>query len=487
MAVSYKDIDELSQKSSVAGTEKLPVSDTEYITPAQIVESCQSEEEIVRLIGGQAPFVKQPYMLAAENDEFTTSTTYYHAAIRVEPGEKYIITNHQDQSASTVYTRYAFATSASYSSGGDVPVVSGTHVVVMTAGASDVVTIPSGCNFLLVNYTETSNYTYDVVKCGENFKNETVYDYIKMTPTSTTSNSYFTPGGSISSNNNLALRKYSVTGGGLYAFSGRLVSGYAMFFVAWANSNDEVICIEPWKGSAFTSETTTIALQNIIAPPGAAYAYCNVQSSNNSALAIAVFFERQVVEGQKIKDYESTLLACLGYQELPYSISSSGTGKFGTNDTYWHAAFPVVPGEKYVITNTQTQDATWTRYAFVTSLSYESGGDIPFVTGTTDVAIALNASATVIIPDGCSYLLVSQTYATYAPISVRRDTSIPAIPTVPTISTSISDDANSDDKTASPKAVKTYVDGKIVYCATEADYTSITTKDSGTLYLIPKT
>jgi len=36
MSVTYKDIDDLSQKSSVAGTEKLPVSDTQYITPAQI-------------------------------------------------------------------------------------------------------------------------------------------------------------------------------------------------------------------------------------------------------------------------------------------------------------------------------------------------------------------------------------------------------------------------------------------------------------------
>lgn len=36
MAVTYKDIDTLSQKASVAGTEKIPVSDTEYITPTQI-------------------------------------------------------------------------------------------------------------------------------------------------------------------------------------------------------------------------------------------------------------------------------------------------------------------------------------------------------------------------------------------------------------------------------------------------------------------
>ena len=36
MAVSYKDINQLTQKSQVAGTEKIPVSDTQYITPDQI-------------------------------------------------------------------------------------------------------------------------------------------------------------------------------------------------------------------------------------------------------------------------------------------------------------------------------------------------------------------------------------------------------------------------------------------------------------------
>ena len=36
MAVTYKDIDQLTQKPSVAGTEKIPVSDTQYITPNQI-------------------------------------------------------------------------------------------------------------------------------------------------------------------------------------------------------------------------------------------------------------------------------------------------------------------------------------------------------------------------------------------------------------------------------------------------------------------
>lgn len=36
MSVTYKDIDQLSQKPSVAGAEKIPVSDTQYLTPDQI-------------------------------------------------------------------------------------------------------------------------------------------------------------------------------------------------------------------------------------------------------------------------------------------------------------------------------------------------------------------------------------------------------------------------------------------------------------------
>ena len=37
MSVTYKNIDEYSQKASMAGTEKIPVSATEYITPNQII------------------------------------------------------------------------------------------------------------------------------------------------------------------------------------------------------------------------------------------------------------------------------------------------------------------------------------------------------------------------------------------------------------------------------------------------------------------
>lgn len=98
MAVTYKDIDQLTQKSSVAGTEKLPVSDTQYITPGQIsglsgvsVESVdngadldigdESGHSIVRFISGQVKTkyfdsaIVPKYVLLADEAEYNALAT----------------------------------------------------------------------------------------------------------------------------------------------------------------------------------------------------------------------------------------------------------------------------------------------------------------------------------------------------------------------------------------------------------------------------
>ncbi len=43
MAITYKDINDFVKKPSISGLEKLPVSDTEYITPDQIVAGVDSK------------------------------------------------------------------------------------------------------------------------------------------------------------------------------------------------------------------------------------------------------------------------------------------------------------------------------------------------------------------------------------------------------------------------------------------------------------
>lgn len=59
---------------------------------------------------------------------------------------------------------------------------------------------------------------------------------------------------------------------------------------------------------------------------------------------------------------------------------------------------------------------------------------------------------------------------------------VPAIPTVPTISTNITTDANSDVKTASPKAVKTYVDNSI--SAIPDELPSVSSSDNGKVLMV---
>ena len=75
-----------------------------------------------------------------------------HAAFKVKSGERYMITNSQASTATTTYTRYAFATSDEADSGGDIPLVDGTSVVEIPIGGAIIVTIPVGCEYLLVNF-----------------------------------------------------------------------------------------------------------------------------------------------------------------------------------------------------------------------------------------------------------------------------------------------------------------------------------------------
>lgn len=76
--------------------------------------------------------------------KFGTSTTYKHAAIPVLPGEAYELIGQFNT------MRYAFATSDSFSSGADIPLVPGTRVMQMWQINTPVhIVIPDGCLFLL--------------------------------------------------------------------------------------------------------------------------------------------------------------------------------------------------------------------------------------------------------------------------------------------------------------------------------------------------
>lgn len=90
------------------------------------------------------PFITHNYALLA-NGKFGTSTSYKHASFKVNAGERYVIKNTQNSSDATPYTRYAFTTNNVAESGGVVPVVVGTSVVVVPIGGTTLVAAPVGC------------------------------------------------------------------------------------------------------------------------------------------------------------------------------------------------------------------------------------------------------------------------------------------------------------------------------------------------------
>ena len=91
-----------------------------------------------------------------------------------------------------------------------------------------------------------------------------------------------------------------------------------------------------------------------------------------------------------------------------------------------------------------------------------ASGVVPDI--STDISSDASSDVKTASPKAVKTFVEGKGYGTYSKPSggiPASDLASGVIPTVPTISTNITTDATSDTKTASPKAVKTYVDGKI--------------------------
>lgn len=102
-----------------------------------------------------------------------------------------------------------------------------------------------------------------------------------------------------------------------------------------------------------------------------------------------------------IKDIDKALSTEVTVYPL-YKYAILATGKFGSTATYQHTAIAVHEGEQYIFRRVSGS----VRYAFATSASYSSGGDIPLVDGTSVVELLSNGEEVLLtIPEGCSHLL----------------------------------------------------------------------------------
>lgn len=90
------------------------------------------------------------------NGTFGT-TSSRHGILAVSVGEIFIITNNH---SSANNMRYAFATESTSVQGENIPLVSGTSVVLINHGESDLIFIPEGCSYLLFNENAEGGTTY---------------------------------------------------------------------------------------------------------------------------------------------------------------------------------------------------------------------------------------------------------------------------------------------------------------------------------------
>lgn len=79
---TYKDINLLTQKATMAGTEKLPVSDTEFITPDQITESLKAQlnggdGEIKKDYSWSPGYVASPTIISSSLSQFCQPVLFH--------------------------------------------------------------------------------------------------------------------------------------------------------------------------------------------------------------------------------------------------------------------------------------------------------------------------------------------------------------------------------------------------------------------------
>lgn len=97
MAVTYKDISLLTQKASVAGTEKIPVSGTEYITPTQITQVIKTTLDkllVYEDLSGLTVYKKQ-INSSGSWVSYTSSDPDCCVVLPITAGEQYCVINLQ--------------------------------------------------------------------------------------------------------------------------------------------------------------------------------------------------------------------------------------------------------------------------------------------------------------------------------------------------------------------------------------------------------
>lgn len=163
---TYKDINLLTQKATIAGTEKLPVSDTEYITPGQMLST-----EVSVPLSGYDPVMTLP---GGSNKWVTDNQTYPAQGIFIacEGGDTFTFTCPVERQVS-----FCFLTSPYYVNGTNVDYATGySGNGEKTDYGGGIVIAPSDAKYVYV-FTTGSDGTTDLAPTSIT-KNGNIVDVI---------------------------------------------------------------------------------------------------------------------------------------------------------------------------------------------------------------------------------------------------------------------------------------------------------------------
>lgn len=155
MTVVFKDIELLTQKASVAGTEKLPVSDTEFITPDQIVSGVRKDLDILLKHEDLSVLTVWKRQINSSGDwaSYTSSDPDESVILPITPGERYCVV------AKDANTFVAPLTSTTPATSGAAPFATGySSRITVSVGTPFVFDAPNdaaGLYILLVTHSGT--------------------------------------------------------------------------------------------------------------------------------------------------------------------------------------------------------------------------------------------------------------------------------------------------------------------------------------------
>lgn len=349
-----------------------------------------------------------------------SSFPYYGMFIPVEANRKYRITANASYDST-----YAFLTTNTYRQGATVSYATGCEKETVPAGASVIVESASNASYLWIGTYTTHDVTpqkieeynkiavrellneIDTVPTKDSknlvssdgvYQSMRYYTYVVTPSYSTLSGSYVKTDGSLGESSSFSITSL------IPVKAGQIVECTASFQAA-------IALISLVNDSSYTpvavpqSSDTTLKRETVrYTAESDGYVICSGRTASGETIDIVIYGQDETVNLENLLDREN-----IPYYELcdvnsltKYDYAIVSSGKWGTTQTAKHVYLPLSGVNKVKLSCVGGVNGAF--YAFVTSMSYSLGGNVPYATGENRRWAGENTEYDMTIPNGASYL-----------------------------------------------------------------------------------